>query len=207
MSERSVNSSLVPACRVKPPEELQAFFDDPPLVGSERRSDYDAFLSAIATAVPPVDAIDWILLYDLVCKEWEIRREGRMKAEIIKFHQKEVVAELLKATFDKTDRLGSAENRIFVAPTEAGLWASDPEARAKIDRKLEERGHDPASVLAQAYMRGASDIDVIDRRLASYELRRIAVLREIGLRSEKRAQKTEKAVLDVIEGDFSEAAE
>jgi hypothetical protein len=33
------------------------------------------------------------------------------------------------------------------------------------------------------------------------------VLREIGLRSEKRAQKTEKAVLDVIEGEFSEAAE
>jgi hypothetical protein len=202
-----VNSSLVPARPVKPPEELQAFFDDPPLVGSERRADYDAFLSAIATAEPPVDAIDWILLYDLVGREWEIRRERRMKAEIIKFHQKEVVATLLKATFDKTDRLGSAQNRIFLAPTEADLWASDPDARAKIDRKLEERGHDPASVLAQAYRRGAPDIDVIDRRIASYELRRVAVLREIGLRSEKRAQKTEKAVLDVIEGEFSEAAE
>jgi hypothetical protein len=202
-----VNSSLVPARPVKPSEELQAFFDDPPLVGSERRSDYDAFLSAIATAEPPVDAIDWILLHDLVDRAWEIRRERRMKAEIIKFHQKEVVAELLKATFDKSDRLESAQNRIFLAPTEADLWASDPEARAKIDRKLEERGHDPASVLAQAYMRGAPDIDVIDRRLASYELRRIAVLREIGLRSEKRAQKTEKAVLDVIDAEFSDAAE
>jgi hypothetical protein len=202
-----VNSSLVPACRVKPPKELQAFFDDPPLVGSERRADYDAFLSVIATAEPPVDAIDWILLHDLVDRAWEIRRERRMKAEIIKFYQKEVIAELLKATFDKTDRLGSAENRIFLAPTEADLWASDPDARAKIDGKLEERGHDPASVLAQAYRRGAPDIDVIDRRIASYELRRAAVLREIGLRSEKRAQKTEKAVLDVIEGEFSEAAE
>jgi hypothetical protein len=192
---------------VKPPKELQAFFDDPPLVGCERRADYDAFLSVIATAEPPVDAIDWILLHDLVDRAWEIRRERRMKAEIIKFHQKEVVAELLKATFDKSDRLESAQNRIFLAPTEADLWASDPDARAKIDRKLEERGHDPASVLAQAYRRGAPDIDVIDRRIASYELRRVAVLREIGLRSEKRAQKTEKAVLDVIEGDFSEAAE
>lgn len=45
------------------------------------------------------------------------------------------------------------------------------------------------------------------RRLIFYELRRVAVLREIGLRNEKRAQKTEKAVLDVVEGEFSEAAE
>jgi hypothetical protein len=112
-----VNRSLVPARPVEPPKELQAFFDDPPLVGSERRSDYDAFLAAIATAVLPVDAIDWILLHDLVGREWEIRRERRMKAEIIKFHQKEVVVGLLKATFDNGDRLGSANNRIFLRPT------------------------------------------------------------------------------------------
>jgi hypothetical protein len=202
-----VNRSLVPARRLKPPKELQAFFDDPPLVGSERRSDYDALLSAMAVAEPPADAIDWFLLYDLVGREWEIRRERRMKAEIIKFHQKEVVAKLLKATFDKTDRLGSAHNRIFGAPNEADLWASDRDARAKIDSKLEQKGHDPASVLAQAYLRGAPDIDAIDRRIASYELRRNLVLRQISLRSEKKARKLEKTALNIIDGEFSEAAE
>jgi hypothetical protein len=202
-----LNRSLVPARLVKPPEELQAFFDDPPLVGSERRADYDAFLSAIATAEPPVDAIDWILLHDFADREWEMRRERRMRAEIIKFHHKEVVLALLKATFDQSDRLGSTQNRIFLAPNEADLWASDPDARTKIDRKLEERGHDPASVLVQAYMRAAADIDVIDRRLASYELRRNAVLREIGQRSEKRARNLEKTSQGIIDGEFSEAAE
>lgn len=202
-----MNRSVVASSRVKPPKELEAFFDDPPLVGTERRSDYDAFLSTIAAAETPVDAVDWILLHDFVAREWEIRRERRMKAEIIKLHQKEVVATLLKTTFDKTDRLGSAQNRIFVAPNEADLWASDSEARAKIDLKLEQWGHSPASVLAQAYLRGAVDIDGIDRRIASYESRRNAVLREIGLRSEKRAQKLEKAALEIIDGEFSEAAE
>jgi hypothetical protein len=201
-----VTRSLVALRHIRPPKELEKFFDDPPLASTERRSDYDAFFSAIATAEPPVDTIDWILMQDFVGKEWEIRRERRIKAEIIKFHQKEIVAELLKATFDKTDRLGSCANRIFQVPTEVLSWASDPDARRKIDEKLEARGHDPGSVLAQAYLRGAAHIDAIDRRIASYELRRSATLREISLRSERRARRLEKVALDVIDAEFTEAA-
>jgi hypothetical protein len=104
-----------------PPKELETFFDNPPLVGAEQRSDYDALFSAIAMAEMPSDAIDWILLNDYVGREWEIRRERRIKAVIIKFHQREIVTDLLKANFDKTDRLGSAQNRIFSAPNEAQL--------------------------------------------------------------------------------------
>jgi hypothetical protein len=155
----------------------------------------------------PADSIDWILLKDLVDLAWEMRRERRMKVEIIKLNQKEVVAELLKSTFDKTDRLGSALNRIFDAPAKAQLWASDPDARRRIDLKLEEKGHDTDSVLAQAYLRGTRDIDAIDKRIALYELRRNAILKEIGLRSERKAQKLDKASSEVIEGEFSEAAE
>jgi hypothetical protein len=202
-----VNRSLVTARIIKPPKELETFFDNPPLVGTERQADYDAFFSEIARAEMPADSIDWILLKDLVDLAWEMRRERRMKVEIIKLNQKEVVAELLKSTFDKTDRLGSALNRIFDAPAEAQLWASDPDARRRIDLKLEEKGHDTDSVLAQAYLRGARDIDAIDKRIALYELRRNAILKEIGLRSERKAQKLNKASLDIIEGEFTEAAE
>jgi hypothetical protein len=199
--------SIATSRLIRLPKELESFFDDPPLVSTERRSDYDAFFQAVATAERPVDIIDWILLHDFVGREWEIRRERRIKTEIIKFHQKEVVAELSKATFDKDDRLGSCVNRIFQAPDEAQLWASDPDARRKIDEKLEQKGHDPGSVLAQAYSRGAVHIDAVDRRIASYELRRSAILKEISLRSERRARKMEKVALDVIDAEFSEAAE
>jgi hypothetical protein len=202
-----VTRSLAASRHIRPPKELEKFFDDPPLLSTERRSDYDAFFLAIATAEPPVDAIDWILLRDFGDREWEIRRERKIKAEIIKFHQKQVVAELLKATFDKTDRLGSCDNRIFQVPTEALLWASDPDARRKIDEKLKAKGHDPASVLAQAYLRGARDIDAVDRRIASYELRRSAILREISLRSERRARRLEEVALEIIDAEFTEAAE
>jgi hypothetical protein len=202
-----VNRSLVTTKHVRPPKALEALFDDPPLVGRERPEEYDAFFSAIAMAEMPSDAIDWILLKDLVDLAWEIRRERRIKTEIIKIKQTEVVCDLLKSTFDKADRLGSAVNRIFNAGTEARLWASDAETRKSIDLKLMEKGHDPESVLAHAYLRGAREIDAIDKRIALSESRRNAILKEIGLRSERKAQKLAQAASDVIEGEFTEAAE
>jgi hypothetical protein len=203
----SVDRSLVTTKHLRPPRELEALFDNLPLVGRERREEYDAFFSAIAMAEIPSDAIDWILLKDLVDLAWEIRRERRIKAEIVKLNQTEVICDLLKSTFDKADRLGSAVNRIFVARPEAQLWASDAETRISIEAKLKEKGHDPDSVLAQAYLRGARDIDAIDKRIALYELRRNRILKEIGLRGERKAQKLAKASSDIIDGEFSEAAE
>ena len=62
-------------------------------------------------------------------------------------------------------------------------------------------------MLAQAYLRGAREIDAIDKRIALYELRRNTILKEIGLRSERKAQKLAKATSGIIDGEFSEAAE
>jgi hypothetical protein len=68
------------------------------------------------------------------------------------------------------------------------------------------KGHDVPSILAQAYMRGADQIDTIDRRIAAYERRRNTALREAGLWSDRLARKLDKAT-EVIEGEFTEAAE
>src|SRR5712671_5038493 len=107
-----MNRSLTTTKHVRPPKELEALFDNVPLVGSERREDYDAFFSAIAQAEPPSDAIDWILLKDFVDLAWEIRRERRIKMEIVKLNQTEIICDLLKSTFDGADGVGSAMNRI-----------------------------------------------------------------------------------------------
>jgi hypothetical protein len=202
-----VNRLLTTTKHIRPPKELEALFNDVPLVGSERREDYDSFFFAIARAEPPSDAIDWILLKDFVELAWEIRRERRIKVEIVKINQTEIICDLLKSTFDKDQKLGSAVNRIFFARPKAQLWASDAESRKTIDLQLKEKGHDPDSVLAQAYLRGARDIDAIDKRIALAELRRNAILKEIGLRNERKAQKLAKASSDIIEGEFTEAAE
>ena len=142
-----MNRLLATTRHIRPPNELEALFDNVPLVGSERREDYDSLFSAIARAEPPSDAIDWILLKDFVDLAWEIRRERRVKMEIIKINQIEVICDLLKSTFDKDDKLGSGLNRIFFARPKAQLWASDAQSRKKIDLQLKEKGHDPDSVL------------------------------------------------------------
>jgi len=63
------------------------------------------------------------------------------------------------------------------------------------------------AVLAQAYRRGASHIDAIDKRIASYEARRIGIVREIERRNERFARDLDTASSSVIDGEFSEAAE
>jgi hypothetical protein len=117
--EYPLTRSLVTTNRVRPPKELEALFEEVPLLGRERREEYDAFFSAISMAQPPSDAIDWLLVKDLVDLSWEIRRERRIKVEIVKLNQTEVVCDLLKSTFNKADRLRSDLNRIFGARTEA----------------------------------------------------------------------------------------
>jgi len=187
-----MSRALVTAKLIKPPKELEQFFDDPPLVGTERREDYENFFSVIAMAVKPVDAIDWLLLIDVAYLSWEIRRERRIKAEIIKLRQKE-------ATFPSELAITRADFAL------SQIVAKDPSAFKKKDLKPEATAED--AMLAEGYILGDYDIDVIDKRIASYEYRRNTALREMYLRSEKMAQLLEKASSDVVDGEFTEAAE
>jgi len=58
-----MNRALVKLSKVTPPAGLAQLFDDPPLVGNERREDYDNFFSAIAAAVNPAE-IAWLFTRD-----------------------------------------------------------------------------------------------------------------------------------------------
>jgi hypothetical protein len=189
-----MSRALVTAKLIKPPKELEQFLDDPPLVGTERREDYDNFFSVIATAVNPVDAVDWLLVTDVVYLSWQIRRERRIKAEIIKLRQKEAQSSSDMAMMRADFKL-------------AQIAAKDDSAFKKKDWKPEPTEEISMSMLAKGYILGDYDIDVIDKRIASYEYRRNTALREMYLRSEKMARLLEKASSDVIDGEFTEAAE
>jgi hypothetical protein len=96
---------------------------------------------------------------------------------------------------------------IFEAKNEARRWASDPEFAKKIDERLAARGHDSASILAKAYARCAGELHAIQKRISDLELRRMSTLREISYRDEIMAKQLERKSLEIIEGNFSEAAE
>jgi hypothetical protein len=69
------HQSLVQAASIVPPKELAFKFADPPLVGDEKREDFDKLLIAIAGAVNPADEIVWLFVLRIANLSWEIRRE------------------------------------------------------------------------------------------------------------------------------------
>jgi hypothetical protein len=69
------HQSLVQAASIAPPKELAFMFADPPLVGDEKREDFDKLLIAIAGAVNPADEIVWLFVLGIANLSWEIRRE------------------------------------------------------------------------------------------------------------------------------------
>jgi hypothetical protein len=83
----------------------------------------------------------------------------------------------------------------------------NPSAFTKRASKPKVIDDESKSGLPEGFMFGHRDIDIIDTRIASYLFRRHAVLREIERYSESLARKLEKAAPDIIDGEFSDAAE
>jgi hypothetical protein len=190
----------------KPANEFIQILGKPALVGSEKLEDYERTFYSVASAIEPTDVIGCMLTKDVTDWSWEMRRERIIKAAIIKHYQKEVVAELLPL-LATPGQLGATTYRIFQADDDLADWAINPETRAEINAALAAKGHNESSILAQAYMRGGTQIDAIDRRIASYERRRNTALKEAGYWNERLLRRLEQAAPEVIEGEFTEAAE
>jgi nucleotide-binding universal stress UspA family protein len=207
-----MDRALVKSSRVKPPAALAKLFADPPLVGNETREDYDGLFNAIAAAAKPADAIAWLFVRDITDLSWEIRRERSLKLQVIKSAQTGVVRELLTPPQPFTDKLilfdfEELDPNAEKIAKEMKQWASDPKARRRIEKELAEKGHDASEILTMALNQAADRIDAIDRRIATYELRRMAALRAIGHYGEMLARRLEAVSSEVIEEQFTEAAE
>lgn len=204
---------IIKSSKLRPRSDLDRFLGDAPLVGDEKQEDYDAFYSTIVSTMAQPDVINKLYLKDFVDLSWQIRRERLILADIIRLHQKEVVLDLLKTAYSKLS--GPIESlktvdRILGAERDAQRWLVDAAARKEIDADLQARGYSSSKMLALAYLKGAAEIDAVEQRIASYEIRRLMALREIERRNEKSAQQLKKATAGLIEGElgaFKQAAE
>jgi hypothetical protein len=106
---RAAANSLQPdsgaiRCAIKEPDvsstatEVSVFaptaeqiFGEPALVGQEKLEVYNQFLLLIASSIKPTDPIGRFLTRDVPDLMWDIRRERTIKADIIKYYQKEIV--------------------------------------------------------------------------------------------------------------------
>jgi hypothetical protein len=191
----------------KPVNELVQIFGSPALAGDEKLQDYERFFATIHAAMNPPDSVGWLFVKDVTDWSWEIRRERIIKAATIKYYVKEIIGELIKSELAPSDQFENANFLVFEAGESLSSWACDPKARAEIDQQLAAKGYDASYVLAQAYMRGAAPIEAIDKRIAFHELRRSAALKEAGIWSDVVLRRLEKAIPEVVDGEFTEAQE
>jgi hypothetical protein len=146
-------------------------------------------------ALKPVDPIGLMLLNDIVYLSWVIQRERRATAWIIKLKQREARS--------SESRMQSARANYLREGAIAAAEAANPSMFKRKNPEPVKKEEDSELLLAEAYMIGGCDIDIIDRRIASYEARRNTALRELDRHNETMARKL-KASLEIIEGDFTE---
>ena len=133
-----MSRSLLAEKPIKPPKELKKFFDDPPLVGAERREDYENLFATLVIAVKPADAIEWMYFADVVNLTCEIRRMRRIKTGMIN-------SSLEKS---RTHRLRTAAYLEELSEDEELTEAEEEEAEEEEEGEAE--SEDPAALLAEA---------------------------------------------------------
>jgi hypothetical protein len=189
------------------PVEIAKLLGEPTLWRGESREQYDATLLAIAISVEARDIVDWLSVKDVTYHVWDHRRLEGIKAALILTKQSQIIEELLKTTYDPEPLKVDMTYYICGAKNDAHRWKTDAEVSKKLDKLLATRGHDGASILAKAYLLCAHELQALDRAIADREVRRMATLREIQRRDEYLARRLQRASQEIIDGEFSEAAE
>jgi hypothetical protein len=161
-------------------------------------------LLGIGISVGAKDIIDWLSVKDHVL---DYQRLQEIKAATVQAKQIEVIEELLRSTYDPEGPGEDMKYYISGAKNDARRWAANAAFAKKIDNKLDGRGHDRASILAKAYSLCANELQVLDKGIADREVRRMATLREIYRRDEYLGRRLQRASQQIIDGEFSEAAE
>lgn len=190
----------------KIPLAIAKLLGPPQLWRDESREQYDAMLLSIAESVGAKDIVDWIAVRDVTYHAWDHYRLQGIKSALILEKQIEVIEGLLKTTYDPGGPKEMTYN-LSGAKNDARRRSFDGAFAKKIDQKLAARGHDAASILGRAYSLCAADLQMLDKAIADRELRRMTMLREIYRRDDFLARRLEKVSQQIIEGEFSEAAD
>jgi hypothetical protein len=149
-----------------------------PLLISEDPSAYKALLATFADAVRPTDPIEWIFVKDCVDLTWEIQRIRRAKAAIIDITRKEALRSILESILEE-ENLELGEGRIAEADVKADEWYTCPDIKEELTALMARHGLDEQAITAQAFALRSRELEKLEHMLASAELRRSSMFREI----------------------------
>jgi hypothetical protein len=163
-----------------------------PLFEGEDTAAYDELLARISGAVKPADIFEEIWVRDIVDLVWETLRLRRLKANLMTATAYRGLQQILKPLvgFLEEEKLAKA-------------WAArDHGAIKRVDKILASAGLTMDAVMAQTLSISLDDIERIDRMIATAEVRRNAILREVDRHRTTWGQELRRAAQQAEEGGF-----
>jgi hypothetical protein len=157
----------------KPPAGLDSVVFPSPVLITERKEEFDEFdelHAALTQELAPRGIVEKLFVADIANLVWEMRRLRRSKTAILDMASKDAVRRIL-CGFTAVDR--------DWAEAASTVWLTHTGFREDIIEKLEASGLDESAIEAEAMRIAASDLEMLDRMMASQEMRFGKVLRTI----------------------------
>ena len=161
---------------------LWPLLPEPPLLPNESQLDYNRICAALDNDVKPHGIIQQIYVADIANLTWDSLRLRRWKVAIIKSQIPAALASLLDQLLRQSgDPQPGDWLHMITAEAEnlSKAWFADPKAESRVAELLHKFQLDETAIEAEAYRRSASDLERLDRMLASCESRRAKALRNI----------------------------
>ena len=182
-------------------QELRTLFGKPPLLANEDGAAHEALLASLALAVRPRDAVEWILVKDVTDLNWEIQRMRKAKAGIISVTEKEALRCILESIFEIENLQG--RDRMLEAELKADDWYTKPSIREELIALLSRYRLGEEAIAAQAIALRLRELEKLESMIASMEIRRNAMLRELGVYQDNFVHRRYSDI-EAIEGEITE---
>lgn len=140
-----------------------------PLLITESADEFDALRDAFEREIKPRGIIEQMYVHDISAIVWEILRLRRCKVIIINSAFRSALENLLVQLRQPGQQDFQARDR---ARELAHAWFTDKEAQKQVSETLSRFDLDESAIEAEAIRKSSSDLELLDRMLASLETRR-----------------------------------
>ena len=166
-----------------------------PVLMGEDEADYAGLAARVVGVSGPRDALEELLLRDVIDLTWEILRLRRLKAGLLRASMSAGVSQVLETVgypYFESERLSQD-------------WAAGAaKARKQVDAVLTGAGLSMEEATAKTFERKIEVFEQIDRMQASAEARRNNALREIDRHREAAGAAARRAIDEVEDVEFRE---
>ena len=168
----------------------------PPLLMSESADEFASLRTALELEIKPKGIVEQIYVDDIAAIVWEIRRLRRCKTSIINNAGRAALQSLLRELMRSPGHLHTD----LEADALAIKWFSNQQAKNEVSAIFRRFRLDEFAIVAQATKDSLSDLELLDRMLASLESRRDKALRCIADYRDSFAKQIRQSSDRILEG-------